>query len=51
MTREFEIEKIERYYITAESEAKAIEKINDLDNSAASSVDYRLTWAGPDRSV
>ncbi len=26
MTREFEIEKIERYYITAESEAKAVEK-------------------------
>lgn len=50
MARDFEIEKIERYYITAESEAKAIEKINDLDNSAASSVDYRLTWAGPEKA-
>jgi hypothetical protein len=48
MAREFEIEKIEIYKVTAENEAKAIEEINNLDNSAAYRVTYRATWAGPE---
>jgi hypothetical protein len=48
MPREFEIEKIEIYKVSAESEAKAIEEINNLDNSAAYRITYRTTWAGPE---
>jgi hypothetical protein len=47
MAREFEINKIEIYRVSAESEANAIDKIKDLDSSAAYGVTYRATWAGP----
>ena len=40
--KEFEIEKIETYRISAESEAAAMEILNDLDNSAATRVIYRV---------
>jgi len=46
--REYEISKIERYYITAEDIDQAIEKVKDLDNSSAYAVDYSPTWAGPE---
>lgn len=45
--RQYEISKIERYYITAEDIDRAIEIVKDLDNSAAHDVDYQATWAGP----
>jgi hypothetical protein len=48
MAREYEINKIEIYRVSAESEAMAIEKIKDLDSSAAYGVTYRGTWAGPE---
>lgn len=48
MARQYEISKIERYYITAEDQDQAIAIVKDLDNSSAYSVDYSPTWAGPE---
>ena len=50
MARQYEISKIERYYITAENADRAVEIVKDLDNSSAYAVDYSPTWAGPEIS-
>ncbi len=49
--REYQIDKVESYYIKANSaeEAKAI--VAELDNSSAHKVSYEAVWAGSEEEV
>ena len=44
--REYQVNKIESYYIKANSVEEAETIVNDLDNSFAHKVDIQTVWAG-----
>jgi hypothetical protein len=44
--REYEVSKIESYYVRANSVEEAEAIVNDLDNSSAHRVDIQTVWAG-----
>jgi hypothetical protein len=49
--RTYEVEKIESYYITANSQEEAVEIVKTLDNGSALSVDYRVIFVGVEEGV
>jgi hypothetical protein len=49
--RTYEVEKVESYYITANSQEEAVEIVKTLDNGSALSVDYRAVFVGVEEGV
>ena len=48
--REYQIDKVESYYVTANSIEEAKEKVKEWDNSCAHKVTYEAVWAGSEVS-
>jgi hypothetical protein len=44
--RDYEIHKVEKYYVTANSSEEAKEKVKEWDNSCAHDVVYECVWVG-----
>jgi hypothetical protein len=49
--RTYEVEKVESYYITANSQEEAVEIVKTLDNGSALRVDYRVIFVGAEEGV